>query len=152
MNKKFEQNKNTIRPEDKTVMNGKVGSGLGLEGPSKNPLSERIKDISLLIIPKGSVLLKMIEKENVMGDILLPDIVDKSQFGGMYYEVFMTGNDQFAKTHKEFKDEGITQVGNIVISLKPLMSKEYTNNGQVYIQVHESLIECQVHPDNFNKF
>lgn len=151
---KFKKNRNEIRPQDKTAGSKvNMGAGLGTEGPTKNPLSEKIKDFSLAIIPKGMVLLKVIEKENVVNGIYLPETVDKEQFGGMYYEVFKTGNADFAKSHPDYDDSGnLTQKGNIVISLKPNMSKMFTHKGNEYILVPESLIEFQVHPDNFHGF
>lgn len=157
---KFKKNPNEIRPQDKVAAApirkpGQKGVGLGTEGPSKNPLSEKIKDFSLALIPRGSVLLKIVEKENVFNDgsIIIPDTVDKEQFGGMYYEVFKTGNADFAKSHPDYDDSAnLTQKGNIVISLKPNMSKVFTHKGSEYLLVSENLIEFQVHPDNFHGF
>jgi len=134
-------------------MNKQAGQkGIQSEGPSKNPLSEKIKDISLLIIPKGSVLLLIVEKENVANQIYLPDTVNKSEFGGMYYEVFKTGDDDFKKTHPEFIPHSDTKVGNIAISVRPGMDKLYTNKGKEYLLIPDSRIECQVTSDNFEGF
>lgn len=111
----------------------------------KNRLSERIKDITKSVIPRGHVLLEVVEPVNT--GIILPDTMDKT--GIIYYKVIKTGNDDFKKKHPEFVDEGFTQVGNIVITIKEGRSVPLTNNGKTYIVVHDSLLETQVTPDNF---
>jgi len=125
----------------------------GPEAPIKNPLSEKIKDISKLIVPRGNVLLELIQINSALSksNIIIPDTVDQSELGLTYYVVYKTGNDSFKETHPEFVDESQTKVGNVVIILKPSGVNILTNKGREFIQVHESLIVSQVTPDNFTK-
>lgn len=125
----------------------------GPEGPSKNPLSEKVIDfVENIIIPKGTVLLELVEKESAASDLYLPDTVDKASLGGVYYVVVKVGDEEFAKKVPEFTPHTDTQKGNIVISLKPNMSKLYTNNNKEYILVPDPMIECQVAPEFFKGF
>lgn len=114
----------------------------------KNRLSERIKDMTQLVIAKGHVLLEVVEPSATMSGIVLPDTMDKT--GIIYYKVIKTGDDDFKKTHPDFIGENITKVGNIVITIKEGRSVPLTNSGKTYIVVHESFIEAQVTPDNYD--
>ena len=117
----------------------------------KNKLSENVLDMSKLIIPRGNVILEMVELESAISksNIIMPDTVDKESLGLSYYVVFKTGDDDFAKLHPEFKSESQTKVGNIIISITPQNTPILTNAGKEYIQVHESSIKTQVEPNNF---
>ena len=118
------------------------------KGPEdyENKLSENILDMSKVIIPRGSVLLEVQEIEPLNG-LILPDSVDKSSYE--YWIVYKLGDDDFAKTHPEFKSESATKVGNVVVSVTPQSTPILTKDGKKYLQVHESSIRTQVTPDNF---
>lgn len=113
--------------------------------PVKNVLSEKVKDFeNSVIIGKGMVVAEIVTKES---GIIVPEGFDNSDHE--YYKVVKTGNDRFLETHPEWINDSLTEVGNIIISMKPGMNKIYTNNGKKYLIFHESLIEVQVKPENF---
>lgn len=117
-----------------------------IKGPVTNKLSEKIRDISKIIIPRGAVLLEIVEKNDT--GLFLPEGFDKT--GYVYFKVVKTGNADFATTHLEYKDEGITKEGNIVLYLRPNQAPILVNKGKEYIIVSETLIESQVTADNFS--
>lgn len=120
----------------------------GIEEPAKNKLSERIKDITKMSIPKGNVLLRRVEEKSKSGIILL----DKNKDEFSYFIVVKTGMEDFIKLHPESTNtsEGITKAGNIIISMRPAMTPILVNDEVEYLNIHESMILSQVTPDNFN--
>lgn len=121
------------------------------KGPSKNPLSEKVIDLEKnLIIGRGQVLVEIMKKESLKkSGIVLPDGVDTSDYE--YYIVRKVGNEEFKKDHPEFIPEGLTEVGNIIISMMPSATPILTNNGKEYLQIHEAKIQSQVKPEHFSK-
>ena len=123
------------------------------KGPesTKNVLSEKIKDMSKLIISRGMVLLEIIKQDSALNEIYLPETVDKAELGKEHFIVYKLGDDEFAKKHPDFVSASDTKVGNIIISMRPSNARILTNKGKEFILVPDSLIECQVTSDNFKQ-
>jgi len=122
----------------------------------KNAISERIKDIEKLIIPRGHALIEIIDPYKESGsNLILPDGVDITDMS--YFKVIKLGDEDFFKKldTPEAKEklnelEQVTKVGNIIITLKPTRTPILTHKNKEYLVVHTSSIECQVEPDNFS--
>jgi hypothetical protein len=119
------------------------------KAPTKNVLSEKVQDMSKLIISKGMVLLEIIKQESAVSDLYLPDTVSKADLGKEHFVVYKLGDDDFKKKHPEFITASDSKIGNIVISLRPSNTRILTKEDREFILVPDSLIECQVTPDNF---
>lgn len=115
------------------------------ESVEVNKLTEKVVDITKLIIPRGMVLLEVVEPKK--SNIILPEGYDKT--GLVYYKVIKTGNQDFKKVSPEFIDSSFTRPGNIAISLTPSMTPVLTNKDKEYLVVSDHSIQSQVTEDNF---
>jgi hypothetical protein len=48
-----------------------------------------------------------------------------------------------------FRDDRLTEVGNVIISVRPGPMKVYTNNGNKYLILAEHLVDAQVKAEHF---
>lgn len=120
----------------------------GLESPSSNRLFEKIKDINKVIIPRGMVLLEVIQVTRDSG-IILPSTIDRSNY--VYHKVIKSGSIDFKANHPDSLnlDEGLTKVGNIVLTMRTYMFQLLIKNNKEYVIIPENNILSQVTIDNF---
>lgn len=119
-----------------------------IEPEPKNRLFEKVIDINKLILPRGMVLLEEIDTSS-NNKIILPEGVDRGDF--VYFKVIKSGTIDFAAKHPDSANlpEGITKVGNIVLTMRQTMFQLLSYKDRVFIIVPESNIQSQVTPDNF---
>lgn len=130
-----------------------AGSKEPEQNKTRNDLSEAVIDFEKnIIINRGTALLLMIEKDSLKkSGIVLPDSVDQSEF--MYYKVIRRGNEDYLEKNPDmketFRDDKLTEVGNVIISVRPGPMKIYTNGGNKYLILAEHLVDAQVNEKFF---